>query len=210
MSAPLKTADGRLEVISGSSRCGKTAYAATVAGTAPRAIAWDPEEQWASLPGWQKITSRADLARAADRPGPGRYAYVCPPGPMATHFDWTMRCAWHSGNKHGPLWVIAEELADVTTPGKAPGYWGIIVRRGMKRGISLLAISQRWAEADKTAFGNASRIVMFCQSSADDERYLERKTRVPAAVIAALKPFHYVSYDTGSKQYTPGKLPFAR
>lgn len=114
----------------------------------------------------------------------------------------------YAGRYVEPLEAIAEELADVTTPSKAPGNWGILLRRGLKRGITIRAISQRWSEADKTAVGNATDFVMFRQSSGDDVRYLARKTRVDEADIGGLAPLEFVHLDalTGAKKR--GKLKF--
>ena len=96
----------------------------------------------------------------------------------------------------------------MTQPATAPAKWGALVRRGLKRGVTIYAISQRWAEADKTALGNASEFVIFRQSSADDVRYLARKTRVPAAEIDALKPLEFVRYDAMTQTHTRGALRF--
>ena len=103
---------------------------------------------------------------------------------------------------------MAEELADVTTVAKAPGPWGILLRRGLKRGISIYAISQRWSEADKTAVGIASEFVIFRQSSGDDVRYISRKTRVPEAEINGLEPLQFVKYDAMTGKIERGKIRF--
>lgn len=203
----MKTTDGRLIVIGGASRSGKTAYVRQCAGRAPRVIAWDPEDQWSALPGWQRVTSRPELLKKAHHAGPQRIAYVAG-GDLAAEFDFLCGCAMYAGRYVAPLVVIAEELADVTTPSKAPGNWGILLRRGLKRGITIYAISQRWSEADKTAVGNASQFVLFRQSSGDDVRYLQRKTRVPADLIDGLAQLEYVEYDAVAQKYTSGKLRF--
>lgn len=204
----LNTQDGRLIVLSGASRSGKTAYAAKNFAKAPRAMAWDPEGQWGKLPGWQQVTTAAELVRLVGKGGNGRYAY-CPNGDMQKNFDFFCKCLFLAVDKYGPLVGVLEELADVTSPGKAPPNWGICVRRGLKRGLTMVPISQRWAEADKTAFGNASKYVIFRQSSADDTKYLARKTRVPANVIDGLMPLEFVEYDALTQTFSPGKLKFS-
>lgn len=203
----MKTDDGRLIVIGGASRSGKTAYVRKAIGRAPRVFAWDVEDQWSTLPGFVRVTSRADLLRLAQYRGPVRVAYVAG-GNLAENFGFWAGCVQYSGRWCGPLVAIAEELADVTTPAKAPGNWGILLRRGLKRGVTIYAISQRWAEADKTAVGNASEFVIFRQSSGDDVRYLAKKTRIPEAEIDGLKPLEFVRYDAITQQMTRGKLRF--
>lgn len=184
----MKTQDGKLVVIAGASRSGKTAYTFRVVNrTGGRIIAWDPEAQWCELRGWRKVTTRAELWEACQRPGAAHLAYVAG-GDLKTEFNFWSACVMYWGRYIGPCTAIAEELADVTTPSKAPGNWGILLRRGLKRGISIYAISQRWAEADKTAVGNATEFVCFRMSSGDDVAYMARKTRIPLAELEALTP----------------------
>lgn len=182
------TTDGRLKVVAGASRSGKTAWVKKdiEASKAGRVFAWDPECQWAELPGWQKVTTRPELIAAAKRPGPCRVAYVAG-GKLAVGFDFWAGCVMAAGRYVEPVAVIAEELADVTTTAKAPEKWGILLRRGLKRGITIYAISQRWAEADKTAVGNASEFIMFRMSSGDDVAYMARKTKLKVEELAGLK-----------------------
>lgn len=203
----MKTQDGRLYVIAGASRSGKTAWTKKHSAKARRVFAWDPEDQWAQLPGWRKVTTRAALLDAAQRPGAQRIAYVAGGG-LAAEFDFWAGCVMYAGRYVEPLDAIAEELADVTTPAKAPGNWGILLRRGLKRGITLWCISQRWSEADKTAVGNASDFVIFRQSSGDDVRYLARKTRVAENEINGLVPLQYVHMDALTGEISRGKLRF--
>lgn len=201
----MKTKDGRLYVIGGASRSGKTWWTKKATAKAGRVWAWDPEAQWCELPGWRKVTTRAALLEAMQAPGRQRVAYVAG-GNLAGEFDFWAGCVSYAGRYVGPLAAIAEELADVTTPAKAPGNWGILLRRGLKRGIDIYAISQRWSEADKTAIGNASDFVLFRLSSGDDVRYLSRKTRVPEEELAGLVPLQFVQLDALTGAITRGKL----
>lgn len=203
----MKTQDGRLYVIGGASRSGKTAWTRKATAKARRVFAWDPEAQWCELPGWAKATTRAQLLAAVQRPGPQRIAYVAG-GKLAEEFDFWAGCVMYAGRYVAPLDAIAEELADVTTPSKAPGNWGILLRRGLKRGISLWCISQRWSEADKTAVGNASDFVVFRQSSGDDVAYLSRKTRIPLEQINGLAPLEFVHMDALTGAIKAGRLRF--
>lgn len=203
----MKTVDGRLYVVAGASRSGKTAWTKKRVARARRVWAWDPEAQWCELPGWRKVTDRGQLLALAQSAGPQKVAFVAG-GDLKEAFDFWAACVMYAGRYVGPLDAIAEELADVTTPSKAPGNWGILIRRGLKRGISLYCISQRWSEADKTAVGNASDFVIFRQASGDDVRYLARKTRVPEPHIEALAPLQFVHMDALTGNISPGKLRF--
>lgn len=202
----MKTLDGKLTVIAGASRSGKTVYTSRQVKGQRRAFAWDPEAQWCELPGWRKVTTRAQLLEAAQKPGAQRIAYVAG-GDLKAEFDYWAQCVMYAGRYVAPLACIAEELADVTTPSKAPGNWGILLRRGLKRGIDIYAISQRWAEADKTAMGNASAYVCFSLRGEDIE-YMARKTRIPVQELEALQKLEWVRTDPVSKVTERGKLKF--
>lgn len=202
----LKTADGRLTVVSGASRCGKTTQVANEVRTERRICAWDPEDQWAQLPGWRKVTTRRELLEAMQARGHVRVAYVAG-GDLKEEFNYWCGVVYYAARYIAPLAIIAEELADVTTPSKAPGNWGIIIRRGLKRGMRIYAISQRWAEADKTCIGNASDYLLFT-SRGEDIDYIARKTRVPVGDLEALEPFQFIRFDPVTKAKENGKVRF--
>ncbi len=198
--------DGRLIVVGGASRSGKTAYVKKAIAKAPRVFAWDCEDAFHGR-GWRRVTNRAQLLEACQCNGPIKVAYVAA-GDLSAEFDFWASCVMYAGRFVGQLVAVAEELADVSTPAKAPGAWGVLVRRGLKRGITIFAISQRWSEADKTAFGNASDFVIFRQSSADDVRYIARKCRIEESEINALAPLHFVRLDAYTGEIERGRLKF--
>lgn len=203
----MKTEDGRLFVIAGASRSGKTAWTRQATKGAGRVFAWDPEDQWAALPGFRKITSRAEFAKASLKPGPLKLAFVAG-GDLKEGFNFFAQACFYAGRYIEPMHVIAEELADVTTPSKAPGHWGILLRRGLKRGITIWAISQRWSEADKTAVGNASDFVVFRQSSGDDVAYMSRKTGIEQHQLRILAPLEFVHMNALNGDITEGIVRF--
>lgn len=202
----MKTVDGRLIVVSGASRCGKTTLVARMVRHMRRVVAWDPEAQWCELPGFRKITSRSEFLKAIQTPGHMKLAYVAG-GDLKEEFNFWCGCVFHAGRFIAPLDCIAEEIADVTTSAKAPGNWGILLRRGLKRGINIYAISQRWAEADKTAIGNCSEFVIFA-SRGDDVAYISKKTRIPLEEIEALVKLEYIQFDPVTKEKSKNKLRF--
>lgn len=203
----MQTKDGRLHVVSGASRSGKTAWTRKALAKVKRVMVWDPEDQWAQLPGYVKVTKRAELLAYAKKSAGMKVAFVAG-GDLQGEFDFWAACVMYAGRYVAPLAAVAEELADVTTASKAPGNWGILLRRGLKRGIDIYAISQRWSEADKTAVGNASDFVCFRMSSGDDIKYLSRKTRVPETELEGLKPLAFVHLDAYTGQIKRGVLSF--
>lgn len=192
----MKTADGRLYVIGGASRSGKTAWTKRAVEKERRLFAWDVEDQWSALPGWRRVTTRGELAALAQQPGAMKIAYVAA-GNLGEEFDFFCACVWYATRYVEPTSCIAEELADVTTPSKAPGKWGILLRRGLKRGGNIYAISQRWQEADKTAMGNAGVFVFFRQNGPKAAQYLANATGIDAALIPR-EPLRFVTLDAGT------------
>jgi hypothetical protein len=205
----VKNAAPGIVIVSGASQTGKTTWTMRAAGSARRVIAWDPDAQWCTLPGWQRFDTAAAFAAAVMRSkaGPIRAALCAhPAADLKSLFEGFAEIAFTAVDKHGELAIVAEELADVSTPGKALKWWGALIRRGLKRGASIFAISQRWAEADKTAIGNSTAIVAFRSSSADDVRYLAKKTRINAADLDALRPYDFIAYDVKTHESQRGKV----
>ncbi|WP_195742083.1 hypothetical protein [Methylobacillus flagellatus] len=205
----LATRDGRLCIMSGASRSGKTAMTVRLVrqGKFKAVFVWDIEDQWSKLQGYKRITAFADLLEVVKKGKPGKYAYVSQ-GDMKADFDRFCRAVFHYGSYFGECAAVLEELADVTTMSKAPEGWGILVRRGLKRGISLFPISQRWAEADKTAIGNATDFYVFRAATGSDVDYMAKKTGLPRERIAHLQPLEYLHKDALTGQVTGSKLTF--
>lgn len=112
-----------------------------------------------------------------------------------------MRC------KRGRVLVI-EELADVTSPAKAPDAWGEIVRKGRHEGGSLYALTQRPAESDKTIAGNADVIHTGRLSFPRDRKSLAEYLDVPEADVTALPSLHYIERDMRTRELRKGVLKF--
>lgn len=204
----METNDGKLFVIGGASRSGKTAWTRRETEKTRRVFAWDPEDQWAQLKGWRRVTSRADLMACAMSPAPQKIAFVAG-GALVAEFAYWASAVMYAGRYVAPIAAIAEELADVTTPAKAPGSWGILLRRGLKRGITIYAISQRWQEADKTAIGNASEFILFRQNGPKAAKYLESMTGISADQIPTI-PLEFVKFDPTTGKTERGKMIFKK
>ncbi|MDR0673512.1 MAG: hypothetical protein LBF93_07615 [Zoogloeaceae bacterium] len=199
--------DGRLICVSGASRSGKTVYVMRAVEKAPRLMVWDVESQWSELPGFERVTSRAALVAAAQRKGDLRVAYV-EQDDLSKGFDLWAGCVLYAGRFVAPVTAVAEELADVTSMARAPRNWGMLLRRGMKRGIDIWAISQRWQEADKTAMGNASGIVVFRATTMKDAEYVAERTGMTKEDVWALAPLEYLRVATYSREVERGVLTF--
>lgn len=207
MQNTLKTVDGRLVIVSGASRSGKTVKTAREVQPFDTVFVWDIEAQWCRLKGYKKITTRRELADVVTKGRPGKWAYVYEGDDLKGEFEYFARCVFYYGDRYGKCAVVAEELADVTTTAKAPPNWGKLIRRGLKRNISIFPISQRWAEADKTAIGNATEFLIF-MSNGEDVDYISRKTRIPIDQIEKLRKLEYLHFVKETKAVTARKLTF--
>lgn len=206
------TLDGRIIVVAGKSRSGKSSDTWERVKKEPRILAWDTQDQWSKLTGFKRVTNQRDLSAALVKAGKGkvRIAYVPQPGcDIKQEFDkWCLKVLAF-GKATGPLVCIPDELSDVTSPGKAPEGWGTLARTGLKFGITMYPISQRWAESDKTAFNNVNEVVCFSMMPMD-VKYMAERTGIAAEELAALKkietathvrlPFIRLDVDTGQIQ----------
>ncbi|MES2637415.1 MAG: hypothetical protein V4605_08835 [Pseudomonadota bacterium] len=203
----LQTNDGKLIIISGSSRCGKTVKSTRLVRGFDAVFVWDIEAQWCKQKGYQKISDMAQLRKIVQNGKKGKYAYVSQ-GNIRADFELFCMCVMYFGSFYGACAVVAEELADVTSISKAAEHWGMLCRRGLKRGISIFAISQRWAEADKTAFGNATDFYLFRQSTIKDAKYMSERTGVDLERIKNLAPLEYLHYNPFTKAVEGSKVTF--
>lgn len=202
-----KAPDGTITGVVGSAGSGKTGWLKQQIAGASRLLVWDIEGQYTDRT--RTIRTRAELVRAIQVDG--RYSYQ--PATLQD-FDFWARCAFvfcrigaEAGQKTA---IVAEELADVTSPGKAPDGWGMLVRRCRKYGGDVYGITQRPAESDKTLFGNAMVLHVCGMQRANDRAYMARELDVPTAAIAALdrSRLEYIHKDMRTGELTRGRLTF--
>ncbi len=207
--------------VTGASRSGKSADSIQRTREHPRLVVWDPDGDWASDrngPGkCRLIQDPKELLTALfedARSGPARIAFQV--DTSAKMFDWFCRAAWSWGLL-GELddkrtTIVVDELSDVTSPGKAPFAWGRIVKRGLKHGISVIGITQRPTESDKTLVGNTQIIRCFRMQRAADREYMAREMNGPTfQEISDLKNLEYFECwpgDDSRSGYSRGKVTF--
>lgn len=196
--------DGRIVVVCGSFGSGKTAWTRAQLKDHARVLAWDPHGQYHDAA--KPIRSRAALATAANTPGNCRLAYTPPLGnPWPPEFEFWCKVAvpWM---QLGAGVLVAEELADVTRPGKAPEAWGAVLRFTRKMGCTVYAITPRPSETDKTMLGGAA--LLHCHRIEPiDAEYMAKRVGVPGEVLATLPPLHFIERAQGGG-LTAGKIAF--
>lgn len=193
--------EGRLYAVTGASRSGKSLWTAQQVAGERRLLVWDLLGEWSARYRCQRIGSIRELAGALGGSS-SRLAFHQTAG-MVGAFPAFCRLAW--------IWVrlaqgalVIEETASVTQPGKAPEEWGDIVRMGLRYGVNIYALTQRPAESDKTAFGNASVIHAGRAVTPRDRATMAEYLDVPKDRVAALKPLEYI------ERHADGMLNFGR
>jgi hypothetical protein len=187
--------------ICGNSGTGKSSTIKEKLERAPRVIAFDPDDEYSEIRGFIRCENANELLTAVKnhRLRTAKIAYVAE-GKKAFEFFCDVAFLW------ADCFCIAEEIADVTTPAKAPPSWGRLIRRGRKRGILIAAVTQRPAEADKTILANAAYIRVHALGRDNDRKAIAAEIGVPVEEIAKLKPLDYLQFDRATLGVKKGRL----
>lgn len=124
---------------------------------ARRLVIFDPEEEYLAF--GRRVERLADVVSVLSQCGHDkgfRLVFVphADPAKAEAQFEVLCRAAFHAGN----VLLVAEELAAVTKPTKAPVGWGMASTRGRKRGVSIIGASQRPAQIDKAFLSGCTRV----------------------------------------------------
>lgn len=199
--------DGKLTVVTGRTRSGKTLSTRLAVKAERRLLVFDPKGKWAELDRCQPILSRAELLKIARRGLAGRFAFISQS--RADFGFWAEACYWWARVaqvKGARSVVVAEELSAFTTPGKAPAGWHLLLTQGLEFATDIWALVQRPAESDKTCIGNATRLRAFAMTRAADCAYLARELDCEPGEIARLKPLSYVERDMLTGRLTRSRV----
>lgn len=203
-----KVNDGTITAIVGSSGSGKTAWLKRQIAKSDRLLVWDIEGQYTD--NMTAITSKAELVNAIKQPKI-RISYQ---PTTLSEFDYWAKCAFafaQLGAESGQMTaIVAEELADVTSPAKAPEGWGMLLRRGRKYGANIYGITQRPSESDKTLFGNCHVIHCCFMQRANDRKYMAQELDLSASDIQNLNRsmLEYIHKDMRTNKLDKGRLTF--
>lgn len=210
---------GILTACIGSSRSGKSQYTFEQLRTTPHAnrlLVWDIKGEYKTQ---YRARNKAELVRLIThfQGNPATIAYT---SDNLSDFDFFCKCAQQFVKGHFAVGsqcvLVFEETADVTTPAKAPPEYGIILRRYLSYGVDIYAITQRPAESDKTAVGNASVLHVCRLNLQPDRKSAANNTGLPAGEIESLVAdqergvFEYLHANTGTRKWHRGELAFRR
>lgn len=124
----------------------------------------------------------------------GGHAVWAPPhgGSNPELFDMWNKIVWIEGN----CLALADELAGVSRPGKAVGWWGENLMFGRHRGICIAAGAQRPTEVDSTIRGNTSRVCVFRLGKLSDKKLMADEIGVDVARVKALRQLEFLDCDS--------------
>lgn len=185
-----------INYIVGSTGAGKSYYIKAQIAAEKRLIVFDPDDEYGDIPGIVTVTRGAELTAAikAAKGGQGLKIRLVRNGVDAFELCNALAFGWTNCT------YVAEEIADVTRVGKAPPYWGQTLRRGRKRGIRIFITTQRPAEADKTAFTQASMIRTGLLGNFADQQAMSRSLDLPIDLIRKLGPLDFIECHRNAKR----------
>lgn len=170
---------------------------------------WDIKNgEWGVSYNCRRVSTLAQLRELVKSPKPARLAFYSPVG-MVSQFDAFCRLAWVWLRLTGGALVV-EETASVTSPAKAPEPWGDICRQSMGFGCDVYAITQRPAESDKTALGNALLVHCGMMGTPRDRSTMAEYLDVDGSDVAALKPLEWIERCRRTHEVRRGRVTFGR
>jgi hypothetical protein len=212
MARPRQRADGEAFLVCGSRGSGKSGWTRQQCEGAERLLVWDSVGEWSRDRIVTPVRSLTQLHQLITldlaEPGPFRYGYTGPVNAKTFNTFCKLAFVWMKAAPGGV--VVVEELADVTSPGKAPEGWGEIVRKGRHYSGSIYGLTQRPAESDKTLAGNADVIHCGRLSFPTDRKTLAEYLDVPVDQVTELKSLHWIERDMRTRELRTGVLTFPR
>jgi DNA helicase HerA-like ATPase len=187
--------------ICGNSGTGKSSHVKLVIKLHKRVVVFDPDDEYGEIKGFKRVDTAAGLVALlkSHAKKPLKVAFVAE-GIKA--FEFWANCVFLWAN----CLAVAEEIADVTTPSKAPPAWGRLIRRGRKYGIKICAVTQRPAEADKTILCNAAIIRTCALGRNADREAIGREINAKVSDLSIMLPLEWVEFRRSDLSLIAGKL----
>ncbi|WCE31106.1 DUF87 domain-containing protein [Vibrio sp. SCSIO 43137] len=158
-----------------------------------RVLIWDPDDEYGAMPGI-KTTHLASELMDFIASGDGIYRFV----PKTMDSKMLCKCFGFislAAFVWGKCAFVGEEIADVTSASKAASGWGVVLRRGRKRGVTVFAVTQRPAEADKTVFTQAAKIWSGRLDGEGDIARVAANMRIDPQLISSLGELEFFELD---------------
>lgn len=187
--------------VAGARGSGKSSWLKQHARGFGRVLVWDPMHEYGDALAVAAAESPLDLYQRRTEP----VLVFAPPFVTVNAFDFFCELAWSRGTGL----VLVDELATVTHPGKASGWWGRLIREGRHRGIEIAAAAQRPAEIDKTIIGNATRLIVFRLGRRIDRQLMADELDCDREWIDQLAPLEFLDADRLTRKISSSHIVFA-
>lgn len=174
-------------------------------------LVWDAKLEWVKKMRLTPVYTLADLhARIIANLKTGASFRVSYLGPVdRDHFATFCKLAWVWLRAKKRRWLVVEELADVTNPGKAPQAWGEILRKSRDPyQANVIGLTQRPTESDSTIAGNCAVIHAGFQSFPRDRKTIAEYLDVPLAQVAALLSCQWIERNMRTRELSTGTITF--
>ncbi len=173
--------------ICGKTRTGKTYFAKSLIKNFKKYIIYDPDHEYSEL-GFvvknfkdfkQALIKNSKVIYQPKSYGQEEFIEVC-------RFIFT---------RLKNVMFVADEIADLAPNNSIPQEYALIIRRGGKRGIGSIAITQRIAECHKTPIAQAEHIISFYQFLDNDVKRLKDHIGEEAEKTRELKPKYFLYFN---------------
>lgn len=150
-----------IHAVIGGTGSGKTTTVlqAVKRGKPTRIMVWDTKGEFALELGYKPVRTikeLSDVLLAAGVRGQFKVAFQPSGDSKKMRRDFSRFCLLAFYRKN--VWVIAEELSDVTDAGWSPEGWKKVVTQGRTEGVTIYGLSQSPALIDKTFFTNCTSV----------------------------------------------------
>ena len=164
-----------------------------------RFIAWDFKDEYGQFA--QAVSSLETVRQDMIKAGSGRLAVRYVPrgaGEKALRREFELLCELVYA--FGQCTFVAEELANVTTPGWAPASWRKMTTSGRHEAIHIIGCTQNPALVDKTFLGNCTLVHVCALREHPHRAYVAKSIDCSLEDITSLQKFEFWErdYDTGS------------
>ena len=176
--------------ICGKTRSGKTYFARSLIRGFKKYIIYDPDLEYSEI-GFV-VHNLSDFKRAVSE----KSKIVYQPKSYGQE-EFIEVCRFIFENLTNVLFAV-DEIADLAPNNAIPQEYALIIRRGGKRGIGSIAITQRIAECHKTPIAQAEHIISFYQFLENDVKRLKDHIGEEAEKTKELQKHHFL-YFTNNK-----------
>lgn len=213
MTAANRANKASIHAVIGATGSGKTTHVMQCIkrGKPTRMLIWDTKGEFAREGYAKPVTKISEVAALVKAAGErGKFAIAFQPSGDREKFkkDFSRLCliAFHAKN----VWLIAEELAEVTESGSAPEGWRKATTQGRSEGLTIYGLSQSPAWIDKFFFGNCSTIRTGRVIQDSHVKTMAQVLGVPGNEILMLNDLEFIHLQISPRELTRGKVTFSR